>query len=182
MRNPAWLFDLYPLGDRMILWFLTQEGEALRLEDAFPYTVYLGGKAEPVRRAVQALGKRRWLARAYPATARDLGSGEEIAVWALELRTYAYLSHLRVWLGKQEGILEAYNCDLDVAAYYLYRQGLWPCAWYDLEAREGRLVALAPREEQFARDMSLPPLVTLGLGLTRDPLIPLGAGNSLTLT
>jgi len=38
------------------------------------------------------------------------------------------------------------------------------------------------REEQFARDVSLPPLTTLDLGLSKDPLIPLGAGNGLAVT
>jgi DNA polymerase elongation subunit (family B) len=182
MHSIAWLFDLYPLGDRMVLWFLTPEGEALRLTDAFPYTVYVGGRADQVRRAAQVLKGRRWLARAYPASGRDLGSGEEVPVWALELKTYAHLAQLRAWLGKHDGVLEAYNCDLDAAAYYLYGKGIWPSAWYDVETREGKLAALAPREEQFARDVSLPPLATLGLGLTRDPLIPLEAGNGLALT
>jgi DNA polymerase-2 len=182
MQTVGWLFDLYPLGDRIVLWFLTPEGEALRLEDAFPYIVYVGGNRDQVRRAVQILAGRRWLKHAYPSRGRDLGSGEEIPVWALELNTYGHLPQLRAWLGKREGVLEAYNCDLDVAAYYLYRKGIWPSAWYDLEYRQGKLVALASREEQFARDVSLPPLVTLGLGLTKDPLIPLGAGNGLVVT
>jgi DNA polymerase elongation subunit (family B) len=182
MQTIGWLFDLYPLGDRIVLWFLSPEGEALRLEDAFLYVVYVGGDRNQVRRAVQALEGHRWLKRAYPTRGRDLGSGEEIPVWALELNTYGHLPQLRAWLGKREGVLEAYNCDLDVAAYYLYRKRIWPSAWYDLETREGKLVALAPREEQFARDVSLPPLVTLGLGLTKDPLIPLGAGNGLAVT
>ncbi len=181
MHSIAWLFDLYPLGDRMVLWFLTPEGEALRLTDAFPYTVYVGGKQDQVRRAVKILEGRRWLTRAYPASGRDLGSGEEMPVWALELKAYGHLPRLRAWLGKQEGVVDAYNCDLEVAAYYLYCKGLWPSAWYDLETREGTLAALAPREEQFARDVSLPPLATLGLSLTRDPLIPLEAGNGLAL-
>ncbi len=182
MKTTAWLFDLYPLGDRMVLWFLTEAGEALRLTDAFPYTIYVGGNQDQVRRAVQTLEGRRWLTRAYPTQGRDLGSGKEIPVWALELKTYAHLPQLRTWLGKKEGALDGYNCDLDVAAYYLYRKGIWPSAWYDLEAREGRLLSLSPREEQFARDVSLPPLTTLGLGLTKDPLIPLGAGNGLAVT
>jgi DNA polymerase elongation subunit (family B) len=182
MQTVGWLFDLYPLGDRIVLWFITPDGETLRLEDAFPYLVYVGGERNQVRRAVKILEGGRWLRRAYPTRGRDLGSGEEIPVWALELNTYGHLPQLRAWLGKKEGILEAYNCDLDVAAYYLYRKGIWPSAWYDLEYREGKLVALAPREEQFARDVSLPPLVTLGLGLTKDPLIPLGAGNNLSVT
>jgi len=182
METVGWLFDLYPLGDRMVLWFLTPEGEALRLEDAFPYLVYVGGSQGQVRRAVQALQAQRWLQHAYPTRGRDLVSGEEIPVWALELKTYAHLPQLRAWLGRREGVLAAYNCDLDVSSYYLYRQGIWPSAWYNLEAREGRLVALAPLEDQFALDVSLPPLTTLGLGLTRDPLIPLGAGNNLAVT
>ncbi len=182
METVGWLFEVYPLGDRMVLWFLTREGEALRLEDAFPYTVYLGGNRGQVRQAVQALEGRRWLNRAYPTQGRDLGSGAEMPVWALALKTYGHLAPLRAWLGKKEGSLACYNCDLDVAAYYLYRRRLWPCAWYDLEVWEGKLVALAPREEQFARDVSVPPLAILGLGLTQDPLIPLGCGNGLTVT
>lgn len=182
METAGWLFDLYPLGDRVVLWFLTREGRALRLTDAFPYTIYLGGNPARVRQAVQALEARVRLARVYPNRGRELASGEEIPVVALEPRTYGHLPRLRAWLGKLQGQVEVYNADLDLAAYYLYRRGLWPCAWYDLELREGQLLALAPREEQFARDFELPPLTTLGLSLTRDPLIPLGGGNGLALT
>jgi len=182
METIGWLFDLYPRGDRVVLWFLDLEGRALRLEDAFPYTVYLGGPEDRVRRAVQFLISRGWLARAYPTRRGDLASGATVSVWALELRAYGHLPQLRGWLGKKEGDLAGYNCDLDVAAYYLYVRGIWPCAWYDLKVREEKLLALAPKEEQFARDFAVPSLTTLDLGLTRDPLIPLGAGNGLTVT
>ncbi|MEJ2226519.1 MAG: DNA polymerase domain-containing protein, partial [Syntrophobacterales bacterium] len=182
METVGWLFDVYPLGDRVVLWFLTPAREALRLEDAFPYTVYVGGKGDQVRQAIQVLRDRQGLRRAYPFRGLDLSSGRELPVWAMELKTYAHLPPFRGWLGKREGLLTGYNCDLDVAAYYLYSKGLWPGAWYDLEAREGKLVALAPREEQFARDVSVPPLIILGLGLTKDPLIPLDAGNGLAVT
>jgi DNA polymerase elongation subunit (family B) len=181
METVGWLFEVYPLGDRVVLWFLTREGEALRVEDVFSYTVYLGGNRGQVRQAIQILEGRRWLNRSYPTRGRDLGSGDEIPLWALELKAYGHLPRLRAWLGQKEGTLACYNCDLDVATYYLYHHRLWPCAWYDLEAREGKLVALAPREEQFARDVSMPPLATLGLSLTKDPLIPLGAGNGLAV-
>ena len=49
-------------------------------------------------------------------------------------------------------------------------------------AAEGRLLQLAPREEAFALEFSAPPLVTLTLSLTRDPLIPLVAGNGLVIS
>jgi DNA polymerase-2 len=177
----GWLFDLYPLGDRMVLWFITEAGERLRLEDDFPYCVYLGGPPERIRALAATASRRGWLRRAYPSRGRDLWSGEEIPVLALELKAYRFLSQLRNWLGAAAGELACYNCDLDIAAYYLYSRQIWPCLWYDLAAQAGRLLHLAPREEAFALEFSIPPLETLRLGLTRDPLIPLGRGNGVTV-
>ncbi len=181
METTGWLFDLYPLHDHMVLWFITAAGERLRLEDEFPYVVYLGGPEARLRSLARAWGNRGWLRRAYPFRGRDLWNGQELPVLALELSSYHHLPRVRAWLGAQKEGLAGYNCDLDLAAYYLYRHRLWPCAWYDLEARDGRLLRLSPLEEQFALEFSLPSLDILTLGLTRDPLIPLAAGNSLAV-
>ncbi|MFZ5454007.1 MAG: DNA polymerase domain-containing protein [Thermodesulfobacteriota bacterium] len=179
METLGWLFDVYPLNDRMVLWFITVEGERLRLEDDFPYCVYLGGGEARLQSLARAWEKGGWTRRVYGARGRDLWSGEEIPVLALELKSYAHLPRLRGWLGAQKEGLAGYNCDLDLAASYLYRRQLWPCAWYDLEIKEGRLRRILPLEEQFAVEFSPPPLSIMTLGLTRDPLIPLGAGNGL---
>ncbi len=77
--------------------------------------------------------------------------------------------------------MACYNCDLDIAAAYLYSRCFWPCAWYGVEAEDGRLLHLDPLEDPFALEFSVPPLATLTLSLTRDPLIPLGAGNGLAV-
>jgi DNA polymerase II len=179
METTGWLFDLYPMGDRVALWFITAAGERLRLEDDFAYRVYLAGSCDRLARLVQAFQGRGWIRQAYPTQGRDLWSGNDLAVWALELQAYRHLPRLQAWLGELKENIACYNCDLDVAAYYLYARGLWPCAWYDLEAEAGRLLALHPREEPFALELSWPPLRVLHLGLTLDPLIPLGAGNGL---
>ncbi len=181
MQTTGWLFDLYPLGDRMVLWFITPEGERLRVEDDFPYRVYLAGSQARLLHLAQVFQGRGWVRRVHQARGRDLWSGEEIAVLTLELRFYRYLSRLQAWLGKLKEELACYNCDLDISAYYLYARRLWPCAWYDVEIDSDRLLALHPREEPFALELSLPPLSVLHLGLTRDPLIPLGTGNGLFL-
>ncbi|MCL4503381.1 MAG: hypothetical protein M1438_16270 [Deltaproteobacteria bacterium] len=182
MQTNGWLFDLYPLGDRMILWFVTDAGERLRLEDDFPYCVYLGGPEARLRPIARTLQSRGWVRRAYPVRGRDLWTGEELPVLALEVRSYGLLSRLRNWLGALPAGMECYNCDLDVATYYLYARGLFPCAWYRLEAKDGRLLRSEPLEEAFAQEVSPPPLTTLTLSLTRDRLIPLGAGNGLALS
>lgn len=181
MQTNGWLFDLYPLGDRLVLWFITEAGQRLRLEDEFPYRIYLGGPPARLAAIARTLTSRGWVRRYYPARGRDLWSGKEIPVLALEVRAYGLLFRLRNWLGALPGEVVCYNCDLDVATYYLYARRLFPCAWYRLEAQDGRLVRLEPLEEAFALEFSPPPLTTLTLSLTRDPLIPLGAGNGLVL-
>ncbi|MFI5330608.1 MAG: DNA polymerase domain-containing protein [Desulfobaccales bacterium] len=181
MQTNGWLFDLYPLGDRLVLWFITDAGQRLRLEDEFPYCVYLGGPPARLSAITRTLESRGWVRRAYPARGRDLWTGEEMAVLALEVRSYGLLYRLKNWLGALPAGVECYNCDLDVATYYLYVRRLFPCAWYHLEAQGDRLVRLEPLEEAFALEFSPPPLTTLTLSLTRDPLIPLGAGNGLAV-
>jgi DNA polymerase elongation subunit (family B) len=181
METAGWLFDLYPLHDRMVLWFITADGARLRLEDEFSYVAYLGSPEARLRTLARAWGGRGHVRRVYATRGRDLWSGEEITVLALELKSYAHLPRLRNWLGTQKEGLAGYNCDLDPAAYYLYRRRLWPCAWYGLEAEDGRLRSISPLEEQFAVEFSLPPLSLLTLGLTRDHLIPLGRGNGIAV-
>ena len=165
----------------MVLWFITAAGERLRLEDDFPYCLYLGGPQARLRSLARALGQRGWLRRAYPGRGRDLWTGREIPVVALEVKAYAYLPRVREWLGTLPDEVACYNCDLDIAAAYLYSRRSWPCAWYAVEAEDGRLLHLDPMEDACAVEFSVPPLTTLTLCLTRDPLIPLSAGNGLAV-
>lgn len=179
MKTLGWLFDLYPLGDRMVLWFITAAGERLRLEDDFAYCVYLEGPQARLRSLARSLGKKGWLSRAYRCQRQDLWSGREIPVVALEIKAYALLPRLRKYLGALDNEVVCYNCDLGLPAYYLYARRVWPCVWYEVEAQDGRLLHLEAREDPFAVEFTVPPLATLTLGLTRDSLIPLGAGNGL---
>jgi DNA polymerase-2 len=181
MQTIGWLFDLYPLGDRMVLWFITESGQRLRLTDDFPYCLYLGGPRERVQSLARALGQKGWLRRAYLSRGRDLWTGGEIPVVALEVKAYGFLPRVRAWLGTLPAEVAVYNCDLDIAAAYLYTRGVWPCAWYEVEAEDGRLLHLDLLEDAFAVEFSAPPLTTLTLSLTRDRLIPLGAGNGLAV-
>jgi len=165
----------------MVLWFITCSGERLRLEDDFPYCLYLGGPQARLRSLARGLGQRGWLRRAYPAQGQDLWTGREIPVVAMEVKAYGFLPRLRKYLGALAGEVACYNCDLDIAAYYLYVRRYWPCAWYEVEAKDGRVLHLEAQEDPFAVEFAVPPLATLTLGLTRDPLIPLGAGNGLAV-
>ena len=113
---------------------------------------------------------------------RRLGGDDPGQGWEVEIRyAGAAAARVRAWLGTLPAEVAAYNCDLDIAAAYLYSRRVWPCAWYEVEAEDGRLLHLDPMEDAFAVEFSAPPLATLTLSLTRDRLIPLGAGNGLAV-
>ena len=147
----------------------------------FPTVSIWAGPRRGFTSLARALGQKGWLRRAYPGRGRDLWTGREIPVVALEVKAYAFLPRVRQWLGALPREVACYNCDLDIAAAYLYSRRFWPCAWYEVEAADGRLLHLVPLEDPFAVEFSVPPLATLTLALTRDPLIPLDAGNGLAV-
>ena len=158
-----------------------RDGQRLRLEDDFPYCVYLGGPQVRLRALARTLESRGWVRRAYPARGRDLWTGEEIPVLALEVRSYGLLFRLRHWLGALPAGVECYNCDLDVAAYYLYVRRLFPCAWYHAGGPRRAPAAagapgrgLCPGVYPAAPDHPDP-------GPHPGPPHPLGAGNGLVL-
>ena len=154
---------------------------AYGLEDDFPYCLYLGGppaRLSAITRALKAGLGAPCLSVPGPGPVDRGGDG---GAGPGGPAPTACFTGLKNWLGALPAGLECYNCDLDVATYYLYVRRLFPCAWYVWRPRDGRLLRLEPQEEPFALEFYRPPLTTLTLGLTRDPLIPLGAGNGLAL-
>ena len=41
MNISGWLFDAYTLGDRMVFWVITEQGQAVRLEDSWTHSLYV---------------------------------------------------------------------------------------------------------------------------------------------
>lgn len=182
MTTRGWLFDLYPWCSQLVLWFLTADGRRLRLTDAFSYRLYARGPETLLRRLAVQLRGKGWVRHAWLEEKIDFDRGRFVPALCLEVASYEQRPRLLTFLGALEENFTFYNCDLDIASYYLYTRSLYPCSWYELEADGDRLTAWTPLEEQFQEDLTLPPLATLELALTRDYLIPLGSGNSLALT
>jgi DNA polymerase-2 len=182
MTTRAWLFDLYPWRSQMVLWFLTADGQRLRLIDAFTYRLYAQGPEAKLRQLAARLRSRGWVQHAYFEDKIDFATGLTRPALCLEVAAYDRRPRLLAYLGALEEDFTFYNCDLDISSYYLYCRGLFPCCWYDLELTGDNLAAFIALEAHFQEDIALPPLATLELALTRDHLIPLGSGNGLALT
>jgi DNA polymerase-2 len=165
----------------MVLWFLTAAGRRLRVTDAFTYRLYAQGSEPALLQLAAEAAPRGWIEKSYLDDKIDFNTGRTQVVLCLELKAYHYLPRLLAYLGTLEGFSFG-NCDLDPASYYLYLNKIFPCSWYDLSIQGDVLQSLTPLEDPFQDELTLPPLNTLELSLSRDYLIPLGAGNSLTFT
>lgn len=182
MTTRGWLFDLYPWRSRLVLWFLTADGRRLRLTDSFSYRLYARGPETLLRRLAQHLRAKGWVRHAWLEEKIELTSGQTVPALGLEVASYEQRPRLLAFLGALAEDITFYHCDLDIASYYLYSRGLYPCSWYELEVDGDRLAGWTALEGQFQEDLTLPPLATLELTLTRDYLIPLDRGNGLALT
>ena len=123
MQTTGWLFDLYPLGDRMVLWFITAAGQKLRLEDDFPYCLYLGGPQPRLRTWPGPWDRRAGCAGPIRAGAGICGPAGRFRwrPWRSGLR---FLPGCGSGWGRSRRRWPAYKCDLDIAAAYLYSRAV----------------------------------------------------------
>ncbi|MDQ3884615.1 MAG: hypothetical protein M3239_04135, partial [Thermoproteota archaeon] len=44
--DSGWLFDAYPLNDRMVLWIKDESGNSIRLEDNWTPSIYVAAESK----------------------------------------------------------------------------------------------------------------------------------------
>ena len=117
--------DVYPLHDRMILWVRTEEGKLLRLEDPFRFPIYAAGKRRVLERLAEAAVQKGFASNSSWLRKKELWSGEEVEVLALEISDYDRLPRLLRKLPSLEDTVAFFNCDIPLSQYYLYSRGIF---------------------------------------------------------
>ena len=69
----------------------------------FPIVSTWAGPRRGCKSLARALGQKGWLRRAYPGRGRDLWTGQEIPVVALEVKAYGFLPRVRAVAGDAPG-------------------------------------------------------------------------------
>ncbi|MCH8332401.1 hypothetical protein IIC65_00560 [Candidatus Sumerlaeota bacterium] len=158
----AWLFDLYPQRDHMVLWFMTPEGERLRLIDPFAPSFFVSAPLEGanrswqrLRKAVDATGGLELLG---PARRLDFWTGrprevEEIRVTDLD----RYGSNLRA-LFRRFPEFVYFDCDIAPEIHYGYERGIFPTARCAIQTRGDRLTGCIVQDDPLDTKYALPPL------------------------
>jgi len=182
----AWILDLYPGPEGMVLWLKTEDGRALRAVDRFPMTFFLAGAAPDLRAAWKELaGWKKGLSLARERRF-EIHLGREIDLLAVTApNPVAYRAAVRDALkhlppatggwppGAGDGTgLSFYNADLDPAIIYGIQRGVFPLADCRFTLEGETVLAVETDQTRWDLDAAPPPFCVLTLRLTgelRDP-------------
>ncbi len=181
MQAQGWLLDVYPLHDRMVLWVRTLEGRLFRLEDHFRIPIYASGKKRILEKLAEAAVQKGFACASSWQKRKELWSGEEIEVLALEISDYDRLPRLLRKLPFLEDAVSFYNCDIPLAQYYLYSRGIFPLGRCSVEFEGDELREARALESPWDREYAIPDLSTMDISLEGSHLLPLGKGNALSV-
>jgi DNA polymerase elongation subunit (family B) len=175
----AWILDLYPSSEGMVLWLKTEDprcaragARALRAVDPLPMSFYIAAEP-PVLRAVwkEISGWRKGL-RLGKERRFEIHRGEEIDLLAVTAPgPEPYRAAVRAALARWPN-LAFYNADLDPALVYGIERNVFPLADCRFTLADGRVLAVATDQTRWDLAAEPPPFRVLTLrleGELRDP-------------
>ncbi len=175
----AWILDLYPGNEGIVLWLKAEDGRALRAVDRFPMTFFLAGEGPDLRAAWKELAGWKKGLRLARERRFEIHLGEEIdllAVTAPDPIAYraAVREALKRWPpGAGDGTgLSFYNADLDPAIVYGIERGVFPLADCRFTLEGERVLGVETDQTRWDLDAAPPPFCVLTLRLAgelRDP-------------
>jgi DNA polymerase-2 len=168
----AWILDLYPGPEGMVLWLKADDGRALRAVDRLPMRFFIAADP-PVLRAVwkeiSGWKKRLRLGRERHF---DIHQGGEIDLLAVAAPgPIAYRAAVREALARWPS-LSFYNADLDPALVYGIERGVFPLAYCTFTLDGARVRAAGTDQTRWDLEAGPPPFRVLTLRLSgelRDP-------------
>lgn len=173
MSDCGWLFDLYPEGRGMRLWFIREDGSSLSLWDRYAPSFYARTDARTLAAALGRLALRPADLRVNPVERYDLQSGRAVRVLEVSVDVPDRYARVVNALGRwREGAIELFTCDIPPAQRYCYDRDVFPLAFCVWEQDNGNLKSLAVRDDPWAVDYRTPPLATLELKIEGDRINP----------
>jgi DNA polymerase elongation subunit (family B) len=168
----AWILDLYPGPEGMVLWLKDGDGRALRAVDSLPMSFFIAADP-PVLRAVwkeiAGWGKGLRLGRERRF---EIHRGEEIDLLAVTSPgPLPYRAAVREALARWPD-LAFYNADLDPALVYGIERSVFPLADCRVALEGARVRSIETDQTRWDLEAAPPPFRVLTLRLTgelRDP-------------
>ncbi|MFQ5846680.1 MAG: DNA polymerase domain-containing protein [Candidatus Methylomirabilales bacterium] len=158
MKTQGWLFDLYPAKRGMVLWWITEAGERLRLETPFTPAFYAEGKARDLRPLIAELERKPSIAGLEFVKRWDLVSEDRVEVLKIALADPSQYPVLPERLFLEHPRVLFWNCGIHPAQLYCYERQLFPLAFCRIEHDGGVLRGVECLDDPWALEYALPPL------------------------
>ena len=158
MKTQGWLFDLYPAKGGMVLWWITEAGERLRLEDPFAPAFYAEGKPRDLRPLIRELEGKPSIAGLEFIKRWDLVSQDKVEVLKIALADLNQYPVLPDRLFLEHPRVHFWNCGIHLTQLYLYEKQLFPLAFCRIEHDGGVLRGVECLDDPWALEYALPPL------------------------
>ena len=142
MLASGWLFDAYTLGNKMIIWLKTENGQAIRLEDTWSHSIYVAADG---RQALENLA-RNAAVQHYAQHCKFVARYERVTdykqsdVLKLTLKdSMKAIALANVVEDIDYDAYRLYNVDILPPQAYFYEHDLYPLARCKVEQQNGRL-------------------------------------------
>ncbi len=162
----GWIFDLYPsLPGQMCIWFITENGQRIRLVDEFNYKVYVSGKYADLDlllsqfRSDSSLLSYRFVYKFDDPSQAKLS---KVLEFTLKNRETSFVR--RILQSGRYLRYKLHNCDLRPSQYYLYERNLFPLAFVEVEVEKSNL-SYNVLDSVENLDYRIPPLKGMKIGL-----------------
>ncbi len=139
----GWLLDLYPSDKgKIILWFIAESGERLRLIDKFQPKIYVYGKMDDLERLTDQLATSKsvaaWRFVEKYVNPMDYERSKVLEIDITDCRRTPFFARKVLRLGGYEKY-RLYNVDVPDTQMYLYDRDIFPLAFMEVEAKDKQL-------------------------------------------
>jgi DNA polymerase, archaea type len=172
--TPGWLFDVYPLGNKMIFWIKQENGNTIRLEDtAWNHSVYVA-PANDYTDLLKSLREDGLIKECqFTSCYERIIDTEQSKILKLTLLDSTKALTLARKIETLDGTYRVYNVDLLPAQSYFYEHNIFPLALCEVDNHCSKLRWLN-KDSVWSTDYKIPDFRTIHLtvNLRKEAKIP----------
>ena len=165
----GWLLDMFEdPGAGIILWFIGEDSQRIRLRQPFPLTFFASGTTAELRALESYLRAQPLPSKSAYAKRRDLYKPGLLNVLAIQTQP-ARLSALVRRVSKRFPDTDLYNADIPLSIRYAAQFGTFPLARCRVSHADGILQNIEVLDSPWDLDPQPVPLRTFQMSLNSDP-------------
>jgi DNA polymerase elongation subunit (family B) len=128
----GYLFDAYPISDKMVFWIKQDNGETIRIVDNWSHSIYVASDNKPLLKSITNKEEISYFIKDYEITSKyekitDTTESEVLQLTLIDSTKAAQLAS-RIERMARFGELRLYNVDVLPTQFYFYYHDIFPLA------------------------------------------------------